>query len=375
MINLVFFEDVFGWGGIETFIVNACTRLDPAEYNISIVAINKITDRFDQDLEKSGIKFVELVHDRYDNPIKRFKKGLSAFDKYLRDNHPEIMHFNLSDSIDLLYVNIAKKHGVGIRILHSHNSFANAKWKIAVHYIGKVFFSNGATDYIACSRKAAKWLFPLKIYDNNDYILMHNAIPSELYVYDGEVRKKIRAEYNLSDKFVVGHVGRFNQQKNHIYLLNVFKEIKKIKNNAVLMLFGEGELIEEVQKYAHENSIDDVIFAGMSDQIPSLLQAFDVFILPSFYEGLPFVLVESQAASLPSVASDTITKEVKITPYLQYMSLNKSPKKWAEVAINNAKMKRKSTQELIIQSGFDVDETIKQLDKLYKTLMSRKQDE
>lgn len=372
-IKLTLFEDKFGVGGIEKFIYNVCSHINREKYDIKIVVINKISNYYDELLKSLGVELVVLIPGVELNPLKRFRIGLPAFNDYLKkkENKCDIIHFNLSDSIDLLYVKVAKINGIKRRVVHSHNSSATSTPKKIIHYLGKVFLSNESNYYLACSSQAAKWLFPKKVYANKKYLFVRNAINTKKYKYNFSTREKIRKKYDWSDNVIYGEVARFNKQKNHKFLIEIFQQIKKIQPTAKLILVGEGELLDDLKKQVNESNLSNsVIFFGVSNQVSDLLQAFDVFMLPSFYEGLPFVLVESQAASLPALISDNITKEVNITDYLTYFSLNSSSSDWAKEAINISNRARYENNTLD-KTGFNIDIMVRKLDEFYTNICTQ----
>lgn len=368
-IRVVIFEDKFGNGGIEKFIFNLCGNIDREKYDIGLVVVNKVTDVYDEQFKKMGIQIIELLDEKITNPIKRFKQGVPAFELYLRAERVDIIHFNLSDSIDLLYVLLAKKYGVKVRILHSHNSMANSRVKVIAHRMGMIFLKNTPNYFWACSHEAAMWLFPSRVYESGRYELIHNAIELDDFTYSNAVREEIRKKYGWADQFVVGHVGRFNAQKNHKFLVDVFEKIVDQNINSKLILVGSGQLREETENYVKEKGMQErVVFWGESDEVNRLLQGFDLFLLPSLYEGLPFVLVESQAAALPALVSDVITKDVNCTQYIDYYSLDKTAQEWAEKAIeihSNDKRRESPTIQLL-EAGFDCKEMAERVDKLYR---------
>lgn len=367
--TIIYFVEVFGWGGIETFVSNVCNRLDKNKYNIKIVTVNKISDHFDQILSEQGIELEVLVPKRIVNPMKRFARGLKPFDEYIRQQSDAIVHFNVSNAVDMLYVIIAKNRDVKIRIVHSHNSCATSSMKKIAHYFFKMFLAEIGTVNMACSGKAAKWLFSKKAYKNENYVLVKNAIHAVDYIFDKEKRKQKRQELGWDDKFVVGHIGRFNAQKNHRFLIDIFGELARLSEQAILVLVGEGALEKEIREYVREKNLDDrVVFFGMTSGVCTILQAMDIFLLPSLYEGLPFVLVESQAASLPALVSDVITEDVDISEYITYYSLECSAKEWAQKAMEIAATPRISCAERMIESGFDLSAMVKKLDEIYSEL-------
>lgn len=376
-IKLTIFEERFGWGGIETFIINLCNYIDLKKFDVTIVVANKVTDCYDDFFKERNIPIYILVPEIEANPIKRFKKGLPAFSKYLEANKVDIIHFNLSNSIDMQYVAMAKKHGINNRIVHSHNSAATTRIKTIAHRMGKNLWGNSATYYLACSQKAAKWLFPSGVYNKNHYKIIHNAIEADRYKFDANVRNSIRHEFNWNNKLIVGEVGRFNLQKNHKFLIDIFYEIIKLKPESKLILVGDGELRSELENYVQSKGLNEYVeFMGTSNRVPEILQGLDVFALPSLYEGLPFVMVEAQAASLPIVASDTITKEVFLTEYVKYESLQNNPKEWADKILEASEMPRVvSTVEKIKSAGFDVKSMAEDLMNLYREMMVERNDE
>lgn len=368
-IKVIMFEEQFGLGGIGTFITSVLSRINRDLFDVRLVVVNKATDQYDELLKSLGIKPVILVPGLELNPVKRFQKGLPAFKQYLKSHvsNSDIIHFNVSNSIDLLYVRLAKNNGVKVRIAHSHNSSATSTIKKIAHKMGMIFLANTPNYYFTCSKLAARWLFPKKIYSNKQYFFIRNAINTHEYAFDPQKRKELRSKYGWTNNLVLAEVGRFNKQKNHRFLLQVFKETLKIKPNAILILVGAKDcLYEDIKRYAKDIGIDDkVIFLGKSSEVADLLQAFDIFMLPSLYEGLPFVLVESQAASLPSLVSDTVTNEIKLTKYVKFESLKNDPKIWANDVIHMGSIKRVIDREEMIQQGYDLDTMVKSLEKLY----------
>lgn len=371
MKKIIYFEDVFGWAGIETFMTNVVQNIDPLKYKIEFVIIDKKTDHYDDLLKENNIKVNVILNNSVRNPIIRLKEGIKGFNEYLKKEYDgDAIHFNISNSIDMIYVYLAKKNGVTIRIAHSHNSFAKSRSRKIAHFALKPFLCNMPSHYMACSEKAAKWLFSKKIAKEKKYYMIKNAIDSKRYLYNPAVRNTVRDKFGISDKVIFGHVGRFNTQKNHKFLIDIFNEIQKVESRAILILIGEGELRSEVEDYVDKKNLTEKVrFLGAVSNVEKWLQAMDVMILPSLYEGLPFVLVESQAASLPAIVSDTITDEVKISEYVQYEALESGEKKWAEKAIALVNFERKTNYEVMLKSGFDISLMISNLTDIYDKIL------
>jgi glycosyltransferase involved in cell wall biosynthesis len=230
---------------------------------------------------------------------------------------------------------------------------------------------NIADYFFGCSQLAGEKRYGKKVANNKEvFTVLNNAIESDKYVFNENIRKKIRDEFSLTDShFVIGHIGRFQKVKNHTFLVNIFKEIYEINPNAVLMLVGTGENIEQIKSQVKELNLENnVIFTGVRSDVNELLQAFDVFVFPSIYEGLPVTVVEAQAAGLPCLISDTITKEVSVTNLVNYASLSDSYKGWAEESIRISNKDRKNIKQLIIDAGYDIKTTSKWLENFYLNL-------
>ena len=186
--------------------------------------------------------------------------------------------------------------------------------------------------------------------------LVHNAVDLDYFRFDPEDRADCRAELQLDDRLVVGHVGRFNQQKNHSFLLDVFAEIAQKRPDAVLLLVGKGELEQAVRQKADALGIaDKVIFAGVRSDIPRVLSAMDVFVFPSLYEGMPNTVIEAQATGLPCVIADTITPEADVTGLVQYLPLSLEADKWAEAALKAVQTQRKNTHEDFMAQHYNIE--------------------
>ena len=196
--------------------------------------------------------------------------------------------------------------------------------------------------------------------------IMNNAIDAKKFIYNEEVRKQKRAELKVEDKFVIGHVGRFNLQKNHEFLVKCFADFAKTNDDAVLVLIGNGEMQEKIKKMAKEYGIETKVkFLGLREDIPQLLQAMDLFLFPSLFEGLPVTLVEAQAAGLPCVISDTITDEIMITEQISKVSLSGNTSLWNQEIAKYRYSKRKNTIEDIIEHGFDIEKNARWLEEFY----------
>jgi glycosyltransferase involved in cell wall biosynthesis len=257
---------------------------------------------------------------------------------------------------------LAKLNGIPKRIAHVHNS--TCSHKIANKLLQPIMDSF-VTDRLACSKLAKDWLFPKR-----PCTVLNNAIDIKKYEYSKAIRKEYRDKFNLDGKFVVGHIGLVNNQKNHSLLMEIFAEIKKIKKNCILMLIsGSEKLTESLKEKAKRLGIDkDILFLNKRNDVHNLLQAMDVFVFPSLFEGLGLVLIEAQASSLCCVASDAVPPETKVTDLIEYMSLDLSAEQWAKKAISICADNNRETCDVykdIEKAGYSIYDNSKILRDIY----------
>jgi glycosyltransferase involved in cell wall biosynthesis len=203
-------------------------------------------------------------------------------------------------------------------------------------------------------------------------IKINNAINIQKYTYNKNVRDKKRTENNFEDCFVIGHIGSFTYVKNHTFLLKFFMEILKKRENAILFLIGDGPLFSEIKKEACELGLaDKVIFHGLTLEVNAYMQMFDVFVLPSWFEGMPLTGIEAQCAGLPCVFSDNVTREVDLTGNCQFLSLQDNPSVWAEKIIALTSFQRKDNSGMVQEHGFDIQDSALKLKNVFVQAYSR----
>lgn len=317
-------------------------------------------ETYQNEIERLGGK-VYLI-ENFKN-IFSFNKKLS---KILIQEKYSIVHIHDPFIIRFIYRTL-RKCGVKNIIVHSHAT----KWSDkALNGIRNRILCIGLKDkvdfFFACSKAAGDFLYG----ENAPYYVMNNAIDLDRYKYNDTVRKRIRKELALEDdEFVFGHVGNICEQKNHAFLIEVFKEIKEFKPKSTLLLIGDGVLRNEIERRVKVYNLEKkVIFLGKKSNVEEYYQAMDCLILPSLYEGLPMVGVEAQCSGLPVLFSDTITREVG-TDFSKYLSLKDTKKKWAQKAIQLCEQKtnRLKAKSTIANIGFDINkEVIKLQDKYLK---------
>lgn len=281
--------------------------------------------------------------------------------------HPEykIVHAHMNQWCGLILKG-AKKAGVSVRIAHSRTALGTLTIKNMAKNMLKVVTNKYATHLFAVSKKAGIWLFGKNAIKNNKVQVWPNAIDCNKYLLNNEIRESVRNELQLKDEFTIIHVGNFRPEKNHKFLLEIFKEILTMEKNSSLILVGEDYSLGEYQDLTLKMGIvDKVIFLGSRNDVYRILQAGDVFVFPSIYEGLPGAVLEAQAASLPCLISDTITDEVCISPYVKRLSLSLSAKQWAEYALECSKKGKNNSYIYFERAGFDVVSLAKKLSDFY----------
>ncbi len=356
------------YGGVETFLFQHFKHMDHDVVQMDFLTHVK-HPAFQKEIEAMGGRFFYIpVRNKY--PLK-YRKALDEFfKKHAKDYDVFWCNKCMLNNIDFL--KYATKYKIPVRILHSHNSSnmdTGVKGKLMelMHNKNRRKISLYVTKYWACSDYAAEWLFPSEIYEKKQYTFIPNAVDVSKFRLNDSLRKKMRRQLEVENNYVIGHIGRFNYQKNHEFLIRIFKTVYDKDPNARLLLIGTGELEASVKQQVHELSLDSVVqFLGVRHDIPELMQAMDCFLLPSRFEGLPVVAVEAQAAGVPCVlARDGITEQVKITESVEFLNLDQSVDEWAKEILKQAD-KREDNYQVMKERGFNIDEAaVKLMNILY----------
>lgn len=352
-------------GGLETFIMNIYRNIDRTKVQFDFLKHRETDSFFDEEIRQMGgrIYNVPSIHPFHHN------KYLNSLDSFLKmNNEYKIVHSHIN-TYSMYALRAAEKANIPVRIAHSH---ATTPTKILdSKLIFRNYTKNKIKDYttnnFACSIEAGKWLYGEKSYQKNEIEVINNAIETEKFLYNPKTRLKIRKELGLKDEFLIGHIGSFSEPKNHKFIIDIFNELYLRNNNARLLLVGDGGLRSEIEAKVEKLGLKEkIIFTGIQPNANDFLQAMDVFLMPSLYEGLPVTLVEAQASGIQCVISDNITDEVKITNLVDSISLEKSPNYWAE-QINkySTGYHRKDMSKEIINAGYDVKITAKCLEEFY----------
>lgn len=350
---------VFGissqFGGVESFLINYVGGMMDSDNQFEFVLFERVPSFFEESVLKKCKYYI--VPTRTKRPIEYYRK----LTKIIKNGNYDILWYNACTLSDITLVQIANKYGVPCRIIHSHSSANMGSNLVGIlHQIHKRNIEKYITEAFACSKEAGEFMFPKKV---DNITVINNAIQAQKYRYSEETRKKIRDELQVENEILIGHVGRFHQTKNHVLIIKVFSEILKLNSSAKLVLVGEGNTKEDIIQLAKEEKVfDNIYFLGKRMDVNELLQGMDVFLFPSLFEGLAISLVEAQAADLPCVISDTISKSTVLTDKIVALSLDDAPDKWAKAVLDSArKWKREDRIALIEDKGFDIEENARKL--------------
>lgn len=359
-------------GGAETMIMNLYRSINRSELQFDFVVHTKNKCAFDDEIRLLGGKIYYVPAYSGKNHFEYIK----AWENFLKE-HPEykVIHGHVRSTASI-YLKKAKKYGL-TTIAHSHNTSSGSGFSSIAKNILQYQIRYIADYLFACSQNAGTWLFGEKACKNDNFFILNNAIDAKRFVLNKDVRDKKRKELQLEDFFVVGHIGRFHPQKNHAFIIDIFKELteKNSKMKMKLLLVGDGTLRKEIEKKVNNLGLSDkVIFTGVRPDIPELLQAMDVFLFPSLFEGLPVTLIEAQASGLEIYASETISQEVAITDLINYYSLDSHPSEWANNILNNKVLnKRKNYLSEIENANYDIEKNSLWLQEFYKDIILKRE--
>lgn len=357
-IRVLHIVTYMGRGGLETMIMNYYRNIDRSRVQFDFLVHRDFEADYDKEIQELGGKIYRLPPL---NPLS--KEYLSKLDAFF-NKHKEykIVHSHL-DCMSAIPLKYAKLNGVPIRIAHAHSSNQTKDLKYPLKLFYKTKISKYANNLFACSNDAGRWMFG----ENADFIVLNNAIDTEKYLFNNNTAQKIRKELKIeSDSLVIGHVGRFENPKNHSFIIDIFAEILKKNRNSVLLLVGEGSLRKTIEDKVNSLGIkNNVIFAGLRTDVNELLQAMNVFLFPSLFEGFGIVALEAQASGLPCLISDKVPIECKKTDLVYQMKLSDASDKWADKLVELSKIERKNTYEEIRKSGFDIKANAEKLEEFY----------
>lgn len=356
-IKVLHFELSDRIGGIESLLYNLYRKTDRERFQFDFVSLHE-NPAYCDELRKFGGNIYKT------SSYKNINAYRSDVRKIICKGY-DVVHLHKNSAANIIPLKEAKNAGIPTIIVHSHNTSVSRNNKLykAAHLINKKSFYELASCHLACSEEAGRYM-----YGNKPFEIVKNGIDTAEFAFNEEIRKEMRERLNIDKSaFVVGHVGRFCYQKNHEKLIDIFYEISKRINNAVLILVGEGEEENKIKEKVKMLDLEKrVLFLEKRTDVNNLYQAMDVFVMPSFYEGLPVVGVEAQASGLPCVLSDKVPEGASLTDSCLFVSLDNSSAQWAEEIIDITRnFKRGDTTAFIKNAGYDIGMTAEFLENIY----------
>lgn len=343
-------------GGLASVMLNYYRSLDKKGLQIDFASTNTITPNLNEEIQKNGSKYYQL-------PKRKNIIGYWKAVKCLSRNY-DVVHVHANSSTAVIEFSAAKAARVVKRIHHNHTSKTQHP---VINALLHPFFKYSYTDAIACSQLAGDWLF-----GKNNYKILRNAINIAKFEYNKDARVLIRNEFGIKEEdFVIGHIGKFMDAKNHEFLIKVFAEYHLKHPNSKLLLVGDGEWRSKVETWvADSGCADSIILAGLRSDIPAIVQAMDIFVFPSIYEGMPLTVLEAQASGLPCLISSNVTSDVNIGQDVMMKDLADGVKGWADsidsfdYAISR-EIRCHNNYELITKAGYNIENEANELLKIY----------
>lgn len=348
-------------GGAETMVMNYYRHIDHSKVQFDFLVHREQRGAYDDEIEALGGRIYRMCP-IYPQNFARYKRDIRAF--FQAHQEYRMIHSHMSE-LGYFAFKEAAEQGVPVRICHAHNAPHGFDLKMVMRTYFKKRMMPYLTHLFMCGIESGRWLYGKRNEDR--FIMLNNAIDAAAYTFNSTKYAEMRQRFGLTDEFVVGHVGRFNPQKNHPFLLDIFAALLKKEPNAVLLLVGGGEDMLKMQKKAQELGIAErVQFLGIRSDVADLMQAMDVFVFPSLFEGLPVTMVEAQAAGLPCLISDKVPVECILTKKLvEIVPLTESPEGWAEKILEKRKILRTDRRAEIAAHGFDITTEAVKLQEFY----------
>lgn len=347
-------------GGIENFLLNVYKNINKSKYEFIFLCYKNEKFDYEEELKKLGAKIIKISDPKKVSTIKHMKEII----KVIKTEKVDIVHCHtyFDSGVVLLAARIAK---VKCRIAHSHTTegqnkvtlFRKVKWQIA-----RGLIKLNSTVNLACSKEAGIALFP-----HSHFKVITNGFDTSKFKYSSSTRKKIRDKYDIKNSdILIGHVGRLEEAKNHLFMLDLMQEMIKEDRNYKLMLVGGGSYDQKIKERIRQNHLEkQVILVGSVMNSSDYYNAFDCFLFPSIYEGLGISLIEAEVNGLPCIASTNVPKESKLCSNVYFKDLKDGIENWKEFIINCPKKREKDNEVIISKSMYDIRRTVTELEKIY----------
>ncbi len=378
MISVLQLVAVWGSGGIEKNICNYIKYMNADKIHMDLMCFEKKGIFFDSILKESMVKIYTPQKDLSRGYIKKMLARIQFIYAVMKSHGYDIVHINMSTGVAFLYAYIIRKVCPSIKIfIHGHGDGIEPpciKGKEIFYKICRIFWEKNADGYIACSEQINRWMYSEKVRQKKSNYVIHCAVDTRKYIFNPKARRRKRTELKIQDEtLLIGTIARMEPQKNPFFLLNIIEQWKRNEISFQFLWIGEGELETKVKAEAKKRKLlENIIFYGISNEIPEMLSAMDIFLLPSLYEGLSIVNIEAQCAGLYTLVSDTTTIEAKISKRYEALSIEN-----AEAWVEALKRLRKSPvlydreypEVGIREGGFDLFENVKEIQELYEKVV------
>lgn len=353
--------------GIDNYILNVVGQIKKDD-----IQIDCLTNRIDRDLknrlDKMGVGLIEIPTLKH--PFRQYQ----AMNQIIRKGKYEVAYFNISEAFNSIGVLAAHNCGVKKVVVHSHSSGVNEHSKVIrairtfCHTIMKnLVLRSCVSDYYACSKKAGEWLFPKKVIGSSHFHVMNNAIQTERFQYNPEIRIKKRKELGLENRIVIGQIGAFSYQKNSEYVVKIAKELHRKNPDAIVLMIGSGKDYDQIAHNVKEQHLEEAVsLMGIRMDVNELVQAMDLFILPSRFEGLPIVAIEAQISGLKVILSDTISEEAALSDRCMFHSIECPANEWADMILENLQYDRNSLDLSNCGYCFDIQKQNEQIQQIFE---------
>lgn len=356
-------------GGVEATVMNYYRNIDRNKLQFDFICDEDSTNIPYEEIEKMGGKVILVP------PYQKVFKYQKVLKNILKENNYQIVHSHIN-TLSVFPLMAAKKVGIPVRIAHSHSTTNKKEWKRnLLKTILKQFSKIYPTNYCACSEIAGRYQFGNRIYEQGKVTIIRNAIDLNKYKYNTKIREEVKKELNIpKTKKVIGHIGRFVETKNHDFLIEIFNEIHKKNKDTILVLLGQGPLLEKIKDKCEKlNITDSVMFLGQKEHTYKYYQIFDCLIFPSLYEGLGLVAIEGQCAGLKCICSKNVSKEADLTGNVTYLGLNEDISKWCETTLEILKNETRIDCSIDIRKkGYDIKVESKLLEEYYLNLLKER---
>lgn len=359
-------------GGIESYLLNTFARMDLSQYQIDIFVPGKVISRdTSSKLEILGCTIYEQFISG--GNIRKAVGLTKKLTDFLKIHQYDVVYVNVGNIVrQAISISISHFYDIHSRIAHSHNAIPSNNFIQGVffYFLQQIIVRN-ATHLAACSKAAALYQFGKEAAERA--VIIKNGIDTKKFRFCEEIRVHIRQKLQVENNFVIGHVGRFNKQKNHQFLIEIFRSISQQNTSAKLLLVGAGELENTIRDMVDSYGLtENVIFAGVTDRVEDYLCAMDVFVLPSLFEGLGIVNVEAQAVGLPCIVSDVVPKEAAVTDWIEFLPIVHGVDMWVNRVMhyqyNNCDIDRVTAWQTVFESGYDISNTAQTLQELLNNL-------